>query len=177
MVDSNTPVRRTVNYRGYEMIVEDAERLAAGSYVTVGDWSLGQILDHLAKAFVASIDGVGGLMSWPVRIFGRLFLKGRFLNKTLPAGFKFPDGPNSAVAPDEQTSVDAGLDALRRAVERCKNEKQRSLHPLFGRLDRPAWDRFNLRHAELHMSFIVPTDDAVLETESVPSQSEASHVS
>lgn len=168
--------RRTVSYRGYEMILADAERLAVGSYETVGNWSFGQILEHLAKSFESSIDGSGQKLSFPVRMFGGLFLKGRFLNHTLPSGFTFPGGSQSPFAPAADTTTQAGLDALRRACQRCRTEKQRSFHPLFGRLDTPEWDRFNLRHAELHMSFVVPTgDDPTPSDEQEPSPPETSH--
>jgi hypothetical protein len=29
------------------------------------------------------------------------------------------------------------------------------MHPAFGNIGREGWDQFNLRHAELHMSFLV----------------------
>lgn len=149
--------RRIVRYRGYEMIVEDAERIAAGTWQTVGHWTFPQILDHLSKSFAASLDGIDTQLPWPVRIIGRLFLKGRFLNKTLPAGFQIPQAAAATFAPDDHAALEASLDRFRQVVARCKTEKQRARHPLFGRLDRPEWDRFNLRHAELHMSFVVPT--------------------
>jgi len=33
-------------------------------------------------------------------------------------------------------------------------------HPLFGKLSREEWNRFHLRHAELHMSFLVQAEHA-----------------
>ena len=152
--------RRTVRYRGYEMILEDAEQMAAGEYETVGNWSFGQIMEHLARSFEMSIDDAGPKLALPMRWFAYLFLKGRFLNHTLPSGFKFPGGSSSPAAPGDETTTEQGLERLRRACDRCTTEKQRSFHPLLGHLDTPEWDRFNLRHAELHMSFVVTTADA-----------------
>lgn len=151
--------RRAIKYRGYEMVIEDAEQLAAGSYVTVGTWSFGQIMDHLAKAFDASINGIDTRLPWLVRVLVGPLLKGRLLNKTLPSGFKIPAGDKVTPAPAADVSVEAGLESLRKACQRCAMERQRAFHPLLGNLDRPEWDRFNLRHAELHMSFVVPTDE------------------
>jgi len=154
-----TPQRRRTKYRGYELLLEDAERIAASHYVTVGNWTYGQILDHLARSFAASIDGVGVLLPWPVRLVGGCLFKGRLLNKMLPSGYQFPDGKDSRLAPDPDVDVESGLEALRKACHRCKSEHERSMHPLLGNLDRAEWDRFNLRHAELHMSFVVPLEE------------------
>lgn len=157
--ESQPAQRRTVKYRGYEMILEDAETIAGGNYVTVGNWSFGQILDHLAKSFHASIDGVGFQLPWLARVCATCFLKGRFLNKTIPSGFQIPSTSSDRFAPGASVTVEEGLSRLRHAVHRCKSEKNRAPHPLFGRLPAAEWDRFSLRHAELHMSFVVPVAD------------------
>ena len=82
--------------------------------------------------------------------------KKRFLNKTLPAGFKIPKQAASRFKPDESLAIKEGLAALRHGIERCQSESSRAAHPLFDDLPREDWDRFNLRHAELHMSFVIP---------------------
>jgi hypothetical protein len=154
------PQRRTPTYRSYELLLEEAERIAAGECITVGDWTYAQILDHLARSLTASIDGVGGVLPWPVRLVGGFLFKGRLLNRTLPSGYKFPDGKGQAspLAPDPDVDVETALESLRLACRRCLTERQRAMHPLLGQLDRAEWGRFNLRHAELHMSFVVPVE-------------------
>jgi hypothetical protein len=77
----------------------------------------------------------------------------------LPAGIPIPEKLRSRLAPDPTASTAEGLDALRYAVSRCQSESQRASHPLFGKLTRDEWDRHNLRHAELHMSFVFPVDE------------------
>lgn len=37
-----------------------------------------------------------------------------------------------------------------------KSDPSRALHPWFDELSTGEWDQFNLRHAELHMSFVHP---------------------
>lgn len=157
-MSSAVPQRRQISYRGYELLLDEAEGIAASDYTTVGNWSYAQILDHLAKAYDASIDGVGVLLPWPVRVVGGFLLKGRLLNKTLPQGFKFPNGQTSRFAPDPDIDVETAMERFRSACHRCQTEKRRSLHPLLGRIDTAEWDRFNLRHAELHMSFVLPDE-------------------
>lgn len=86
-------------------------------------------------------------------------LKRRFLTQTTPAGFQFPDRIKPQVDPNPTISTADGLDALRFAVSRCQSESHRAPHPFLGKLSKDDWDRFNLRHAELHMSFVVPADE------------------
>jgi len=84
----------------------------------------------------------------------RLLMKRRFLGKTLPAGFK----TTAAFTPGE-TSVEEGLADLREAVARQSRESSRAPHPGFGKISREESDAFNLRHAEMHMSFAVPVEN------------------
>ncbi len=147
--------RRTVRYESYDEFLADADRLAAGSAKTVGNWNYGQILKHLAIAFEACIDGGLAPVPLPVRLFARLLMKNRFLNRGVPAGFKIPKSGVRQFEPDADVTVSEALDHLCRAVDRCKTESSRADHPVFGKITREEWDKFNLRHAELHMSFAV----------------------
>ncbi len=142
--------RRTVRYESYDELLKDAERLASiDSAKTLGNWSQGQIYKHMADAIESSIDGSGFVLPWPVRIVFSLLMKRRFLYGTLPPGFKAP----KRFQPDE---LDTGiaLNDLRKAVARMKTESKRVMHPAFGHITREEWDQFNLRHCEMHMSFI-----------------------
>ena len=152
----NTTGRRTVSYQSYEDLLSDAQRLADSEVKMLGNWSLGQILEHLGRSLDASIDGTGFQVSLPMRIVGSLFFKGKFLNQTLPAGFKIGKQVEPKFLPDEGVTIEEGLDHLRRAIARCQQESTRATHPLFGNLSTGDWDKFNLRHAEMHMSFAVP---------------------
>ena len=78
------------------------------------------------------------------------FFKKRFLTKPIPAGFKAP----GRFVPDP-TDVAPALDLLRKAIARQHEIAERAPHPALGDLSREDWDQFNLRHAEMHMSFIV----------------------
>jgi hypothetical protein len=93
---------------------------------------------------------------WPVRTIAKLFLKNKFLNQTLTPGFQIPASAKSIVYPDENKTLEAALEHLRLATARCKGEPHRADHPLFDKLPRDDWDRFNFRHAEMHMSFVQP---------------------
>lgn len=150
--------RRKLTYQTYDDLLSDAEEMAHGIVQTLGNWSLGQIFRHLAASFEGSIDGLAFRAPWTLRLLAPV-LKRRFLTHSTPAGFQFPDSVRPQVDPDPTTSTADGLDALRFAVSRCQSEAHRAPHPLLGRLSREEWDQFNLRHAELHMSFVVPAKE------------------
>ena len=152
--------RRELSYRSYDDLLSDAEQLAAGNVRTLANWSYPQILVHLGKSLEASIDGVSFQAPWPMRLMGKLFMKSKFLDQAIPPGFDIPENARSQFAPSESISLEEGLDALRRGISRCQQEPERAPHPFFGRLTRDEWDRFNLRHAEMHMSFAVGEDGA-----------------
>ena len=147
--------RRQIEYSSLQQLLDEAEHLASAGHRTLGNWSLGQVLAHLAAGMKMSIDGFEMKVPLPARILGPLFLKRRFLKRGMPSGFQLPPSAK-ALLPDEATSVEDGLQQLRDAIERLKSETARSPHPMFGSMSREESDRMQLRHAELHMSFVVP---------------------
>lgn len=146
--------RRSVRYSSLNEFLLEAKQLAETPVRTLGNWSQGQIYMHLARAMDGSIDGVEMSVPAPMRWIMILLFKKRFLENGLPAGFPAPDGPMKP----EATSTAEGLAALQRAVDRQNLETARVPHPAFGKLDQEGWGRFHLRHAEMHMSFIVVED-------------------
>ena len=48
--------RRNLSFSRLDEVMPDVDRLLAG-HRTVGNWSLGQICNHLAKGIQGSIDG------------------------------------------------------------------------------------------------------------------------
>ncbi len=143
--------RRSVRYASLQELLSDAQRLAASEVRTLGNWSYGQILKHLALSIDSSIDGTGFMLPAPARWLMSLLMKKRFLSQPIPAGFK-----SVAKFIPSETSVEEGLAALRAAIERQQHNTSRALHPAFGKLSTEEWDAFNQRHAEMHMSFVVP---------------------
>lgn len=142
--------RRTVRYGSYDELLSDAERIASSNSVqTLGNWSPGQIFKHLADAIESSIDGSGFVLPWPIRIIFTMLMKRKYLYDSLPAGFKAPNKFQPG-----QIDAQEALDDLRKAVARMKSETDRVMHPAFGNITREEWDQFNLRHCEMHMSFI-----------------------
>jgi hypothetical protein len=145
--------RRKVRYSSLDEFLQEAERLSQADVRMLGNWSQGQIYGHLARTMDGSIDGMNFLMPAPVRFLMSFLMKRKFLYGALPAGFKsapefVPDG----------TSLEVELAALRKAVARQNEEPNRVLHPAFGNIGKEGWINCHLRHAELHLSFLVEAE-------------------
>ncbi len=147
--------RRKLRFTTLQDILFDAERLVAAPQAkTLGNWPLDQLLLHLAIGVNGSIDGISGRAPGIVRFLGPV-LKYWVLRRGLSPGFRLPR-KLEAVAFPAGTSPEAALQKLRAAVERVKTEKMSARHPVFGRLSHDEWRAFHLRHAELHLSFVIP---------------------
>lgn len=92
-VNTKTASRRALHFDSLAEALADAEQLAAGPHETTGNWSLAQILEHLAKSIAANIDGVKAKPPLPFRVLGPVlkpFLKKQILHKAMTPGFKLP---------------------------------------------------------------------------------------
>lgn len=147
--------RRTVRYASLSELLNDAEQLSTMKIRTLGNWSFGQILKHISMSLDSSIDGAGFALPAPARWLMSLLMKRKFLTKPIPPGFKTP----AKFVPSE-TSITDGLAALRTAIDRQSREAKRAPHPAFGKIPNEEWNEFNLRHSEMHMSFVVPTNES-----------------
>ena len=145
--------RRRLNYGSFQELLADADRLHAGPTKVLGNWSAGQIFKHLALAYNGSIDGFTMTFPWPLRTMARL-LEGKLINGRMPPGFRLPAEGAKALAPG-QISDEQGLADLHAAVARLESESERANHPMFGRLTNEEWNKIHLKHASLHMSFLV----------------------
>lgn len=151
---SSVSGRRSVHYQSYDELLADAEQLSIQPTRAIGNWSVGQILRHLALSMDVMIDGAPFSLPGPVQFLIRILLKGRLLKNGLRPGFRIPAKASSLVPPE--TTPGEGLALLRTAIERLRSTSRRAPHPAFGVCSSRDWDEFQLRHCELHMSFIVP---------------------
>ena len=82
-------------------------------------------------------------------------MKKKFLTQPMSPGINMPKKAQKVTIPGE-TSTEEGLAALRIAVKRQRDVQKRALNGALGPLTLKEWEQFHLRHAELHLSFIVP---------------------
>jgi hypothetical protein len=148
--------RRSIAFTTLDEVRDDIEALAAGSCVTIGKWSFAQILDHLGSSLNASIDGFSFKASWLVRWFVSPFIKNSILTKPMKPGFALPK-KFSSYLPSDDCTMDEALPKVLAAIKRFDIEIPVADHPFFGGMASEEWMSLHLRHAELHLSFVIPT--------------------
>jgi len=72
MLDTKKVSRRTVQYQSLQEALEDAERLATADAPTTGNWSQGQIYEHLAAILDMGVNGSEKKASFFMRLVARL---------------------------------------------------------------------------------------------------------
>ncbi len=151
-------VRRTVQYASLDEVLADAERLVCARAATTGNWSLDQILGHLAIAVEKSLDAtpeeLGWRAPWYLRLAGRYLIKHWILEYGMPSGFRLPAEAESWAVPAAGGDPHVALERLRHAIARLRSDRPRCPHPIFGPMPPHEWHRWHLRHAELHLSFV-----------------------
>jgi Protein of unknown function (DUF1569) len=149
----NTKGRRTLHFDNYQQLLDEVHTLAAVPTRQLGNWSLGQILQHLAKAMNMAIDGPPFKVAFILRVLGPFF-KNRVISRPMSSGFRLPK--NGAVLIPTECDVAAGVAEIEKAVTRLEQTSERKPHFVFGPMTREEWDQLQFRHAEMHLSFITP---------------------
>ncbi len=145
--------RRKVHFDNYEQLLADVRDLAGRPTRQLGNWSLGQICHHIAAGLNTAIDGAPFNPPWILRKLGPLFKK-RAISRPLSPGFKLPRQAGSLIP--QSNDAAEGIAAIEQAVARLDQTPERQPHVIFGSMTSEEWDQFQLRHAEMHLSFIVP---------------------
>lgn len=158
--------RQRLHFENLESAIAHAKSLQNSGYEQLGNWSLGQICNHLAQTVNLSVNG------FPLRLPSPIAAVLRWAFFNLPGvprvmgSIRLPTSRDlSQKAPcDDQ----AGIDRLIRATERLTApDAKLKANPLLGKLTLPQWQRFHGWHAERHLSFLRACDE--------PAQSEKEH--
>lgn len=149
------PERRALRFQTLDDVSRDAGDVASRPGRTLGNWTVARILDHLAISIRAGFDGPEVRAPWYVRMMIAPLIRERMLAKGMPAGFRLPR-QLAHFMPGTDATVAGSLQALREWLGRLEGSCPQFGHPAFGRLSHADWIRLHLRHAELHLSFVVP---------------------
>ena len=159
-VNTKKAARRELSFHCTGCLKEELARIEAahhaGKLSHTGNWSEGEIFDHLAIGMEFSIDGFPPDMKVPfvMRIMARMFKGMVTSGKTLSPGFSPPKG-SEAFLPRTGVSFDQGLARLRKVIDRLDSgAKCTGVSPAFGALSHDEWMRLHLGHAQLHIGFI-----------------------
>jgi hypothetical protein len=150
--------RRVLRFDSIDQMLAEVDRLVAsekaGRLKQLGNWTLGQTLNHLATWIEY------GYIGCPLKppFFIRWILKlqrNKFLRGPMPAGVRIPRVEGGTLAIDPMP-LDEALPRFRRMAERLKTEPPTEPSPALGKLTHDEAIALNLRHAELHLGFLVP---------------------
>jgi hypothetical protein len=157
MIDTKKVERRQVRFRSIADMEREVERLVAadraGRIKLRGNWTLAQILNHLATWTDFFYIG------FPIPrapLLMRLMLKlmrGNILKGTMPQGIRIPNVKGGTLG-NEPIALDDALAKFHGAIGRLKaGEQPRHPSPAFGPMNLDEVTRLTLRHAELHLGF------------------------
>ena len=152
--------RRKLRFENFADALREAEALAAaeqsGTLRSLGNWTLGQAIGHIAFWADAPFDGYPDMppLPWLLRVVVTLFKK-PILNRGIPSGGKIPSVPGGTFGIDV-LPTDEAIARLRRAFDRLAVKQPTQPNPVFGVMSHADWIKMNLRHAELHLGFFVP---------------------
>lgn len=160
-VETKTVQRRRVAFNTLSEALADAERLAgadkAGKLKILGNWTCGQVFNHLASWAGYYYEGFPKPLHSPPWFIKPLLrsLKGKYLKRGMPQGVRIPKVPGGTVG-TEPLSTEDGLKKLRTAYARLESTPPKHPSPAFGNMTHDEVIRLNLRHAELHLGFLQP---------------------
>lgn len=151
--------RRKLRFESIREIEDEIDRIvaaeAAGTLRTTGNWTAGQTFGHLAAWIDYAYEGFPFNMPWIARFIIRRFLK-KILDSEMRPGFRIAKNDDGTYGV-ERLSTNEGVRRYRRALQRLKSDEP-APHPspAFGKLTDEQRRKLNLRHAELHLSFLHP---------------------
>ncbi|MFO0943996.1 MAG: DUF1569 domain-containing protein [Pirellulales bacterium] len=143
--------RRQLFFQTFNEVLIELDRMESRPQRTIGKWSLGQILKHLAVPIDGAVDGISVQMPWHLRFSARLF-KPIVMRMRMPAGFQLPKQAAAVMVPGPTESAE-GFAALRNSINKFNAATEFHPHPVLGTLTKKEWEMIMCRHCELHLSF------------------------
>ncbi len=154
--------RRPLRFDTVEGMLADARALAAADDArpsrlrALGNWTLGQALNHVAAWIEFPYIGYPAELVIPEEMkAGARAIKHELMTRTMRPGERLP-GPAAGTLATEVVPTAAGLARLEAAAVRLRSGDPPIPDPAFGRLTAHEWSQMTLRHAELHLGFFVP---------------------
>ena len=160
ITDSKNQIkRRRIRFDSFDDILRDADRISRADQVDqLGKWTAGQVFDHLAKSFDSSIRESKAVIPTWRRVIARI-CKPFLLRFGLPAGIQIASISEVAAReflPREGVSLEEGLREFKRSIIELSSHEMSAKHNCFGKMSPQDWKRMHCRHAELHLSLLIP---------------------
>ncbi len=165
--------RRSLRFSSLGDVLRDVEQLSSGGPTrAAGNWTPGQVVDHVARIIEFSVDGFPvPRASLPLRIVGRL-VRQWALTRPMRPGLKLPQTFQFMV-PEAGVTWEAAVKRLQSAIARAQSQRMKHASPVLGRLTHAQWEQLHCRHAEMHLSFLHGESDEATERRSDEGKDEA----
>jgi uncharacterized protein DUF1569 len=150
--------RRQLDFRDFDAVAAEVERLRSQGYTKAGTWDLREICDHLSTTMRMSLEGFTFKAPWLLRtLFGPIFRRRILKNRRMPVGIKAAQPLMPGPPGDEQASVKVFTELLARVRD---PQAQFQPSPFFGVLSPDEWRQLHLIHAAHHLGFLIPNGPA-----------------
>jgi hypothetical protein len=148
--------RRELSFASLDDVLADVEAVVSGPHRTLGNWTSAQILEHLARFIACSRTGFPFAAPWWLRLIGRA-IRRQALVRPLKPGVRPPGRFAQAFMPGPDVTLAAAREHLREQIRLARVPGSMAQpSPVFGPLNHEQWVQMHCRHAEMHLSFIVP---------------------
>ncbi|MFG0285431.1 MAG: DUF1569 domain-containing protein [Phycisphaerales bacterium JB039] len=165
---SSTPIntrkaaRRDLKFTSLDDLAAELDRIQqahdAGTLRATGNWIPGQILAHLATFWKCALDGFPAEMKPPLllALIARLLFKRKAASGAAPPpGFKSPLKVRNHLEHGPGITFEESMSQFRAQIARTRaGERFDKPSPLFGQLTHDQWQRLQLGHCQLHLSFL-----------------------
>ena len=144
--------RRPLQFAGIDEIMPEVDRLLQGNK-TVGQWTFGQICDHLATVNRAVVDAPAEPKPDPSTRVSDEMKRQVFATGLL---FENMPMPGDLTTPKDVERTEA-VNRLRDATAHYQASPGPVIdHPFYGPLSKEEWDRVVCIHSAHHLSFVIP---------------------
>jgi hypothetical protein len=143
------PERRMLDFASMDEIMPDVARLLEG-HSTIGQWTLAQILHHLATSIrLTSLGRAGSTPGHGSEAFRQRF----FHSRRIPEGL----AASPRLIPPADADVHVQTEALQEAIALFTSAAGPFPgHPLLGALSKEEWSQFHCIHCAHHLGFAAP---------------------
>jgi hypothetical protein len=158
VAESESTGRRTLHFTTIGELLDEIDRVVeadtAGRVRTLGTWTPGQILGHVAAWIEYGYDGYPmKRVPWLIRLLLRRQLK-KYMKQGMPSGVRIPRVSEGTYGTEDMPTEQAA-ERLRLALGRLQRQEPAKFDsPAFGKLSEEDRVRLNIMHAELHLSFL-----------------------
>jgi len=139
--------KRKVRFRDFDEVIREAESLMESGYTEAGEWTLGEVCDHLEKTIKAQC-GMPSRLPTFMQI-GGAFMAGTFMQAT--RGRQVP----TMWPPKKDISDEDGLKRLKKSIKRFTRASKNTGFLMFRNKTPKMVKKFHLRHCQHHFEFLV----------------------